>query len=68
MYYSMIFNIEAKGIPWPKTVATDYHAQLGLADKGLYYQTVSCIMVLWMRNHTLQWQDLVQYTPKKGLL
>ena len=41
MYYSMIFNIEAKGIPWPKTVATDYHAQLGqrvIQSKGwLYY-------------------------------
>ncbi len=27
-------NSMSRGMPWPKTGATQYHAQLGLPDKG----------------------------------
>ena len=36
-------------MPWPKTIATHYHAQLGLPDKGRQIKGLVVCYVVWLR-------------------
>ncbi len=54
--YDCVFKAVSGGncaMPWPKTVATPYHVQLGLPDKGCTIKKVGCLLCRMARIYDL---------------